>query len=95
MKNSIKRIFKPQVLPVAVHVKITRDEESSASIPDCEVKEFEGQEGWAAWEDSLFVQDFEDSLITAPAPLYVDSQPASDAQDDLLDPFGFVSKNSN
>jgi hypothetical protein len=95
MKNSIKRIFKPRVTPVAVGVKITRDEGQSAAMPDCEVKEFVGLEGWKAWEDSLFVQDFEDSLVTAPAPLFVDSKPASDPQHELLAPFGFASKISS
>jgi hypothetical protein len=92
MQNSIKRIFKPQATQVAVQVKITRDEVQPGSVPDCEVKEFEGLDGWKAWEDSLFVQDFEDSLITAPAPLYVDSKPGSDSQKELLAPFGYATK---
>ena len=37
---------------------------------DCEVIEFDPESGDAAWKDSVYVQDFTDSVLqTLPAPL--------------------------
>ena len=37
---------------------------------DCEVIEYDPESGDAAWQDSMYVQDFTDSVLqTIPAPL--------------------------
>jgi hypothetical protein len=43
---------------------------------ECEVVELQGEEGCQRWQDSVFVQDFEDSMLTAPTPLSEDFKPA-------------------
>jgi hypothetical protein len=46
--------------------------DTPAPVTDCEVVEWDGEAGWQRWQDSLFVQDFEDSVLSAPSPLFPD-----------------------
>jgi hypothetical protein len=36
---------------------------------NCVVTEFDVDTGWEKWDDSVFIQDFEDSIDTVPANL--------------------------
>ena len=59
-----------------VHLSIRAADEPVAGA-DCEVTELDGEEGWKRWQDSVFVQDFEDSVLSAPAPLFDDLKPSN------------------
>lgn len=41
----------------------TSGEAPPATLPGCEVVELDQDTGWDMWEDSKFVQDFEDSIL--------------------------------
>jgi hypothetical protein len=60
---------KPPSQPREVKLSIA-DQTAKSQQSECEVTEFDGEEGWQKWQDSVFVQDFEDSVLSAPAPLF-------------------------
>jgi hypothetical protein len=80
------KLFSPKGLPVGMrkmknqHLQSTNqprevklsisDQNAKSSHSECEVTEFDAEEGWQQWQDSVFVQDFEDSVLSAPAPLF-------------------------
>jgi hypothetical protein len=46
------------------------EEHSTSQVPGCEVIEFDELSGQQKWLDSVFVQDFTDSVLaTTPVPL--------------------------
>ena len=65
MLNPIKRLYKPNVPSRIVCLSID-SESQKAEGAVCEVIEYDSVVGMAQWEDSLFVQDFEDSVINTP-----------------------------
>ncbi|WP_342619196.1 hypothetical protein [Rhodoferax sp. GW822-FHT02A01] len=69
MNHSIDKPLKPETHLRVLNLSI-QNEEAPSPNPECEVIEFEGEEGWQHWRDSVFVQDFEESVLTAPAPLF-------------------------
>jgi hypothetical protein len=70
MNNSIVRRVHPGALR-QLHLSI-RSADDAMPNTDCEVTELEGEEGWQRWQDSVFVRDFEDSVLSAPVPLLDD-----------------------
>ena len=93
MLNPIKRLYKPNVASRSVNLSVVPDD---APVPSAawEVTEYDSVTGMEQWNDSVFLQDFEDSVLTAPAPLYVDSKPANHQLYGDFDPFLGVGKNS-
>lgn len=89
MKASIIRFFKPYVAARTFNVAI-RSVTGSAPLGTCEVTEFEKDDGWDRWIDSVIAQDFEDSFIegaaaTTPANLCADGKLASSPQGNMLE----------
>ncbi len=93
MLNPIKRVFKPQVQVRSVNLGIAEEPVTPPSA-ECEVIEYDSVTGWEQWKDSVFMQDFEDSILTAPAPLSLDGVPANQDPFDMVDPFAHIGKNS-
>lgn len=93
MLNPIKRLYKPNVPSRAVSLSIV-DDNTPVPNADCEVTEYDSETGLEQWNDSVFLQDFEDSVLTAPAALFEESKPANQHSFDLPDPFTTVGKNS-
>jgi len=93
MLNPIKRIYKPSVpvRVVSLSVVIDRDPLPSAL---CEVIEYDNVTGMQQWNDSIYIQDFEDSVLTAPAPLYVASESTNYSTIEIVDPFAKVGNHS-
>lgn len=69
MSHSTDRPHKPETHARELNLSI-QNEAAPPTDAECEVIEFEGEEGWQQWRDSVFVQDFEESVLTAPAPLF-------------------------
>lgn len=92
MLNPIKRLYKPKLPSRTVSVSIA--DPAVLQSATCEVIEYDSVAGIEQWNDSVFIQDFEDSVLTAPVPPYVDSKPANQNKFDVLDPFSSVGKNS-
>jgi len=61
--------FRPTVNPNPAHARLLGPEVpvSVGAVIDCEVTEFEEDEGWKQWQDSVFIQDFEDSVLASAA----------------------------
>ena len=93
MLNPIKRLYKPNVASRSVNLSVVPDD---APVPSaaCEVTEYDSITGMEQWNASVFLQDFEDSVLTAPAPIYMDSKPANQQNFGDLDPFASVGKHS-
>lgn len=93
MLNPIKRQYKPTLQSSTVSLSVT---ESGADLISaaCEVIEYDSVAGMEQWNDSVFIQEIEHLILTAPAPLYVDSKPANQTTFSTLDPFSSVGKNS-
>ena len=91
--NPITRLFKPKLATRSVNLNT-----SSESLPlpsaTCEVIEYDSTTGMEQWNDSVFMQDFEDSTLTAPAPLFVESPPANPPPVDMIDIFSNVGNKS-
>lgn len=68
MHNPIKRLYKPNVPSRTVSLSIAIEGNTVESAV-CEVIEYDGVMGMEQWDDSIFLRDFEDSVLTAPAPL--------------------------
>ena len=64
-----KQLDKQPAQPREVKLSIA-DQTAKPPTSECEVIEFDAEEGWQQWQDSVFVQDFEDSVLSAPAPLF-------------------------
>jgi len=86
MPNPIKRLYKPNVPSRAVNLSVTADNTPAPSAV-CEVTEYDSVTGMEQWNDSVFMQDFEEFVVTVPATLHVDSKPSNQASFDMLDPF--------
>jgi hypothetical protein len=85
MQNPIKRQFKLVVPSRSLNLSI----EMAAPLvtgKECEITEYDQDTGWEQWLNAVFVQDFEDSVLTAPAPLSMTSEPANEALADMLRP---------
>lgn len=54
-------------LPRALNLAVETDEMPSANGA-CEITEYDDEAGWQQWQDSVFIQEFQDSVINAPAP---------------------------
>lgn len=96
MIQPIKRIYKPNI-PQTVDLGITNNFQA-APPTQCEVTEYDSVLGMEKWKDSVFVQDFADSVVTIPTTLMMDCTPASQTLFDpldALDPFSSVSKHSS
>jgi hypothetical protein len=68
MHNPIKRLYKPNVPSRIVSLSIASASHTVESAV-CEVIEYDVVMGMEQWDDSIFLRDFEDSVLTAPAPL--------------------------
>jgi hypothetical protein len=74
MKNPIiRRVNSGEMRQLNLSIS---DADAPAPGTECEVCELVGEEGWQRWQDSVFVRDFEDSVLTAPAPLCFDGKPS-------------------
>lgn len=93
MRNPIQRLYKPKVASRSVNLSVVTDD---APVPSaaCEVTEYDSVTGMEQWDDSVFMQDFEDSVLTAPAPIYLDSRPANQQTLGNFDLFLGAGKNS-
>ena len=91
MHNPIRRFFKPECTTRTIDLHIGAEADSKPSAA-CEVTEFDALLGWEQWNDSIFVQDFEDSVLTQPIPLFVESQPSQAQVADMLAPFNGFEK---
>ena len=69
MNNPIKRLFKPQFPSRFINLNASSDRLPPPSAT-CEVIEFDSATGMEQWNDSVFIQDFEDSTLSAPASLF-------------------------
>jgi len=60
-------------LSIVRNVRLSRSEWEGPEPPppiECEVVEYDAQNGQTQWDDAVFVQDFTDSVLaTSPAPL--------------------------
>lgn len=92
MFNPIRRLYKPNVPSRAIDLSAGSD---NAPVPSavCEVTEYDSVTGMEQWNDSVFMQDFEDSVLTAPAALYTESNPTNPPAVDLMDPFAHIARN--
>jgi hypothetical protein len=68
MHNPIKRFFKPNV-PVRSVDLAALTGNTPVQSAKCEVIEYDSATGMEQWNDSVFMRDFEDFVLTAPAPL--------------------------
>ena len=68
MLNPIKRLYKPDVPSLAINLGVGSDNGPAPSAV-CEVTEYDSVTGMEQWNDSMFMQDFEDSVLTMPADL--------------------------
>ena len=93
MLNPIRRIYKPKVPVRVVSLSIVLDRDRLPSAL-CEVTEYDVATGMQQWNDSVYIQDFEDSVLTAPAPLYVVSDSANQTTSEAYDPFEKIGKHS-
>ena len=93
MLNPIKRLYKPHVISRSVNLGVVPDGATAPSAA-CEVTEYDCISGMEQWNESVFLRDFEAAVLTVPAPLYVDSQPANHQTFDDFDPFASVGKPS-
>jgi hypothetical protein len=74
MKNPIIRQVKlGELRQLNLSISLPNDLLPSA---DCEVTELDGDEGWKRWQDSIFVRDFEESVLSEPTPLDDDLTPS-------------------
>lgn len=86
MNNPIRRVYKPTIK--SRHVNLSMPDAVSVSFSaNCVVTEYEGVEGWEQWSDTVFVQDFEASILTAPVPLQMEAAPAIAAANAPFEPF--------
>jgi hypothetical protein len=91
--NPIKRLYKPNVPSRTVDLNADANGTPGPSA-ECEVTEYDSETGMEQWNDSVFMQDFEDSVVTVPAALHEDSKPAIQSPVDMLPPFTSDGKNS-
>jgi hypothetical protein len=62
MPNPIKRLYKPNVASRTVNLNTDENITPSPSA-ECEVTEYDNVTGMEQWSDSVFMQDFEDSVV--------------------------------
>ena len=86
MKNPIKRLYKPSFASREVNLVIAENA-SEAFSANCIVTEFDGVEGWEQWSDSVFLRDFEDSIVTEPSPLIMEDWRINESPIEFYDPF--------
>ena len=85
MNNPFNWLNKPKVNPHLVDLNAGNIVEAPSQSAKCEVVEYDMETGLEKWDDCVFVQDFEDSTITAPASLFADQSPVGHRSTDLLD----------
>jgi hypothetical protein len=79
MNNPVTRFFKPKV-----SVQLVDLAASAGTMPvqsaKCEVVEYDSPTGMQQWNDSVFMQDFEDFILDTPAPLTLTARDESQRQ---------------
>jgi hypothetical protein len=73
MDNLVKSFFKPKALVRSVDLASPGGTMPVQSAK-CEVVEYDNITGMEQWNDSIFMQDFEDFVLTMPAPLTLTSR---------------------
>jgi hypothetical protein len=74
MENPFERLFKKQLAARTVNLNASIE---SANLPNatCEVLEYDGAIGMEQWDDSLFMQHFEDATLAAPTAFFGELAP--------------------
>jgi hypothetical protein len=79
MNNPVIRFFKPKISVRLVDLAV-----SPGTMPvqsaKCEVVEYDSPTGMQQWNDSVFMRDFEDFILEAPAPLTLTARDESQRQ---------------